>query len=109
MQLAINSAFEIQFPGESVPFTLRPGKDNIGAIMSGWASVDDKDFFCDMYPRLRVGLVVAAINGTDTAILDFDAITEVLENYQFLKDDNQPVFYHLPLKILYPQGLIFLN
>ena len=83
MQLAINSAFEIQFPGESVPFTLRPGKGNIGAIMSGWASDDDKDFFGDMYPRLRIGLVVAAINGTDTAILDFDTITEVLDNTNY--------------------------
>ena len=28
MQLAADSAFEIQFPGEQVPFTLRPGNDN---------------------------------------------------------------------------------
>ena len=40
MQLAADSAFEIQFPGEQVPFTLRPGNDNIGAIFADWASDD---------------------------------------------------------------------
>ena len=44
MQLAADSAFEIQFPGEQVPFTLRPGNDNIGAIFADWAS-DDVCYF----------------------------------------------------------------
>ena len=33
MQLAADSAFEIQFPGEQVPFTLRPGNDNTYGII----------------------------------------------------------------------------
>ena len=66
MQVVANSAFEVQFPGDALPFTLVPGKNGYGAIMNAWVSDEDREFFSDMYPRLRPGLVVAQCNGTST-------------------------------------------
>ena len=89
MQIAAESAFEIQFPGENLPFTLHPGNGNIGAIMKDWASDEDKEFFSDMYPRLRPGLVVASINGVATTILDYEAVTKLMSE---AKDPRHVLF-----------------
>ena len=59
MQLAADSAFEIQFPGEQVPFTLRPGNDNIGAIFADWAS-DDVCYFASTNFSFIISLCVRA-------------------------------------------------
>ena len=76
------SAFEIQFPGENLPFTLQPGNDNIGAIMKDWASDEDKEFFSDMYPRVTPGTGIASINGVATTILDYEAIMKLMDEGQ---------------------------
>ena len=80
MQVVANSAFEVQFPGDELPFTLVPGKGNVGALIGAWTSDEDEEFFSDMYPRMRPGLAVAECNGKNTVILDFDTITDLIND-----------------------------
>ena len=39
----------------------------------------DEDFFEEMYPRMRPGLVLAHVNGKDVIYLDFDSIMNMVE------------------------------
>ena len=78
-----SSAFEIQFPGDRCPVGFVPGggKDRIGALTSDpeWATQEDYDFFEEIYPRMRPGLVLAQVNGEDVIYLDFDSIMTMVE------------------------------
>ena len=78
-----SSAFEIQFPGDRCPVGFVPGggKDRIGALTSNpeWATQEDDDFFEEIYPRMRPGLVLAQVNGEDVIYLDFDSIMTMVE------------------------------
>ena len=80
LQVVASSAFEVQFPGDALPFTLVPGKNGYSAIMDAWVSEEDREFFSDMYPRLRPGLIVAQCNGTSTDILEFEVICKLIED-----------------------------